>query len=284
MGILRYNFKSEALGMNTDITITYPSDQYTYYPPNPSEKGIGPFKRAEKQYERDMKFQTVYMLHGGGDDDNLVYRYTRLEYYAAQNNVMTVTPRVNDGFFIDTEYGIAYYTYITEELPVVVQSLFASSSKREDNYVLGMAMGGNASLMLAMKRPDLYAACVDLSGGIGCSIDSEYFVEQVRDTGLLKMKKAFKPAEKLAGSVFDIGYWARENKKNGVAVPELYLGVGENDFIRDVVRKDRDALQKLGYHIHYEEAPGLGHEWDFWDRYIQKALYEWLPLKRQGTR
>ena len=40
-----------------------------------------------------------------------------------------------------------------------------------------MAMGGNAALMMAMKRPDLFAACVDLSGGIGCSLDSQYFVE-----------------------------------------------------------------------------------------------------------
>jgi S-formylglutathione hydrolase FrmB len=280
MGILRYNYKSEAIGMNTDITITYPSGQYTYYPPDPSEKGIGPFHRAAHQYEKDMKFQTVYVLHGGGDDDSLIHRYTRLEYYADKNNVMTVTAQVKDSFFIDTQYGINYYTYITEELPAVVQSLFASSPKREDNFVLGMAMGGNAALMLAMKRPDLYKACVDLSGGIGCSIDSEYFVSQFNEIRMKKMMSAFGDPDQLAGSAFDIGYYARENKKNKVEVPQLFIGVGEDDFIRDVVRKDRDALLKLGYPLHYEEAPGLGHEWDFWDLYVGKAFNEWLPLKR----
>ena len=45
----------------------------------------------------------------------------------------------------------------------------------------------------------------------------------------------------------------------------------------------RDALQALGYPLHYEEAPGLAHEWDFWDRYVRKALYEWLPLKRAAV-
>lgn len=280
MGILRYNYKSEAIGMNTDITITYPSGQYTYYPPDPSEKGVGPFHRAARQYENNMKFQTVYVLHGGGDDDSLIHRYTRLEYYADRNNVMTVTAQVKDSFFIDTQYGINYYTFITEELPAVVQALFASSPKREDNFVLGMAMGGNAALMLAMKRPDLYAACVDLSGGIGCSIDSEYFVAQFNEIRMKKMMSAFGDPDKLAGSDFDIGYYARENRKNKIDVPQLFIGVGENDFIRDVVRKDRDALLKLGYPLHYEEAPGLGHEWDFWDLYVGKALNEWLPLRR----
>ena len=280
MGILRYNFRSEAIGMNTDVTITYPSGQYTYYTPDTSKKGVGPFHRAARQYTKDMKFQTVYVLHGGGDDDSLIHRYTRLEYYADRNNVMTVTARVNDSFFIDTQYGINYYTYITEELPAVIQALFASSPKREDNFVLGMAMGGNASLMLAMKRPDLYQACVDLSGGIGCSIDSDYFISQFDQIRMKKMESAFGDPNQLPGSAFDIGYWARENKKNKVELPQLFIGVGEDDFIRDVVRKDRDALLKLGYLLHYEEAPGLGHEWDFWDLYVGKALNEWLPLKR----
>lgn len=280
MGMLRYNFKSEAIGMNTDITITYPSGKYTYYQPDPDEEGIGPFKRANLKYQKDMKFQTVYVLHGGGDDDSQIYRYTNLEYYAEQNNVMTVTAQVNDSFFINTKYGIDYYTYITEELPVVVQSFFASSPKREDNFVLGMAMGGNAALMLAMKRPDLYAACVDLSGGIGCSIDSQYFISSINDIKLEKLKSAFGHPKSLAGSEFDIGHWARENMRNNVEVPQLFIGVGENDFIRDVVRLDRDELQRMGYTLHYEEAPGFGHDWDFWDLYIGKALNVWLPLKR----
>lgn len=278
MGILRYNYRSEALGMQTDITITYPSGQYTYYEPDPAEETVGIFRRAEKQYRPGMKLPTVYILHGGGDDDSLIYRYTRLEYYGEQNNVMTVTAQAHDSFFIDTEYGMRYFTFFTEELPVVVRSLFASSSRREDNFLIGMAMGGNGALMMAVKRPDLYQACVDLSGGIGCSLDSGYFVESFEKIRMAKMHGAFGNPGKLLNSRFDIGYWAREGVKRKVDFPELYLAVGEEDFIRDVVRRDRDALEALGIPFHYEEAKRLGHEWDFWDLYIKKALEEWLPL------
>lgn len=280
MGTLRYNFRSEALGMHTDITITYPSGQYTYYTPDPTEKGIGPFRRAQRQYQEGMKFPTVYLLHGGGDDDSLLHRYTRLEFYADRNRVMTVTAQAHDSFFIDTEYGISYYKFFTEELPVVVRSLFASSPAREDNYVVGMAMGGNAALMMALRRPDLYSACVDLSGGIGCSVDSEYFVEEIRTMGMKKLRSAFPTHDRLAGSPLDLGALAREHLKKQTQLPEFYMAVGEDDFIRDVVRKDRDAMRALGIPLHYEEAPGLGHEWDFWDLYMKKTFDEWLPLNR----
>ena len=86
------------------------------------------------------------------------------------------------------------------------------------------------------------------------------------------MYGAFDDPRKLADSEFDIGYHARKNLKNGVELPKLYLAVGEDDFIRDVVRKDRDELIRLGIPFHYEEAPHLGHEWDFWDQYMKKAL------------
>ncbi len=61
------------------------------------------------------------------------------------------------------------------------------------------------------------------------------------------------------------------------------MAVGETDFIRDVVRRDRYAIRASVYPLNYEEEPGLGHEWAVWDKYIAKALYEWLPLKRAAA-
>ena len=103
-----------------------------------------------------MEFQTVYLIHGGGDDDTLTYRYTNAERYAQENNVMLVTPNVSNSFGVDTQYGVNYQRFISEELPVVIQSLFASSDKREDNFIVGYAMGGNAALGTAIMNPDKY--------------------------------------------------------------------------------------------------------------------------------
>lgn len=279
MGILRFNYHSEVLGMYTDITITYPTGRYTYGKTLNGEGGLPGSVEQKKQYLPDMKLPTVYMLHGGGDDDTVFQRMSRLEYYAEQNGVMTVTPQVNDSFFLDTRYGIRYFTYLTEELPVLIQSLFASSPAREDNYVVGMAMGGNGALQLAMRRPDLYAACVDLSGGIGCTIDTDSLVSQLESIGHLpKFQGAFGNPENIPGSEYDLAVYAKRNIKEGIEVPKLFLAVGKEDFIRDVVRKDRDALLHLGYQITYEEPEGYAHNWDFWDAYLKKTFDEWLPI------
>lgn len=282
MGLLRYNFLSEMLSLSVDVTITFPSDSLTCLVEEKKDGAdVIPFPREGLAYRPGMKFQTVYMLHGGSDDDTAIVRQTRLERYAQRNCVMTVTAQVKDSFFMDTKYGYRYFGFLTKELPKVVQTLFASSPAREDNFVIGMAMGGNGALALALKRPDLYAACVDLSGGIGCSVDTDYFLEEIGTWKIRRLKSAFGPVEELKDSEYDLGYYARKHREENTEIPRLFIGVGENDFIRDVVRKDRDALRKLGYDFVYEEAPGYGHDWDFWDKYIGKALDEWLPLKRR---
>ncbi len=279
MAIMRYNFLSEVLSLSIDVTITYPSGMFTYS--NKDGKKEGRQGQNKIPYSEGMKLQTVYILHGGSDDDTLPARYTNLERYAERNCVMTVTAQVKDSFYMDTAYGYNYFTFITEELPTVIRSLFASSPAREDNFVIGFAMGGNGALALAMRRPDLYSAVVDLSGGIGCSIDTEYFLEELKTIKMTRLQSTFGDLEKIRGSEYDLGYYAKKNMEEKVDMPKLFMAVGENDFIRDVVRKDRDALRMLGYDFHYEEAPGLGHEWDFWDNYFRKALDEWLPLKRR---
>lgn len=282
MGLLRYNFLSEILSLSVDVTITFPSGNFTYLEEGETGRtDVMPFQNSRLPYRPGMKFQTVYMLHGGSDDDTSIVRQTSLERYAERNCVMTVTAQVKDSFFMDTKYGYRYFSFLTQELPRVVQTLFASSPAREDNFVVGMAMGGNGALALALKRPDLYAACVDLSGGIGCSVDTDYFLEELNTWQIGRLTSAFGPVEDLRDSEYDLGYYARKHKEESTEIPKLFICVGENDFIRDVVRKDRDALRALGYDFTYEEAPGYGHDWDFWDKYIGIALDEWLPLKRK---
>ena len=118
-------------------------------------------------YHPGIKFQTVYLIHGGGDDDTLPFRYTNVERYAEDNCVMLVCPDIANSFGLDTSYGKKYSTFLCEELPVLIRSYFPSSPERKDNFIVGYAMGGNAALGNALLHPENYSFCVDLSGGIG---------------------------------------------------------------------------------------------------------------------
>jgi len=280
MGLLRFSFRSEILSLHTNVTVTFPSEKMTYYSLTEPKREEGIAPRRLWEYREGMKLQTLYLLHGGGDDDTCVIRKSNIERYAEDNCLMTVTAQVNDSFFMDTQYGFKYFTFMTEELPKVIQTMFPSSAKREDNFVVGLAMGGNGALALGLKRPDLYQAIVDLSGGIGCSVDTDHFIEQVRTLKLDRLQTTFGNPDKIRDGQYDLGGYVRRHIKEGVTLPKIFIAVGEKDFIRDVVGYDRDALKKLGIDFYYEEVANYGHDWNFWDLYLKKALEEWLPLKR----
>jgi S-formylglutathione hydrolase FrmB len=276
MAILRYNFRSEVLGMHTNITVCYPAGALT--------TGLGfrhaIFKEDEKPtYVPGMKFQTVYVLHGGGEDDTIPYRYTRLEQYAEKNMVMLVSPSVNDSLYMNTTYGYKYFDYLTQELPVIVQSLFVSAPGREHTFAVGMAMGGNGALALGLMRPDLYEAVVDLSGGIGVTLDREEYVRSLHwDFPIVR--NTLLGEQEFVGSEHDLRWYAEKNIAEGAQLPKIFIGVGEKDFIRDRVYQDYAILKQLGYDVVYDEPQGLKHDFDMWDKYLDKALSEWLPLKR----
>ena len=284
MGRVTFNYRSQALGHYVDITIIYPTDAYSYYDESTDgSRQMMPGLRVRPVYRPGMKFQTVYLLHGGGDDHSLTYRYSNAERYAQDNHVMLVTPDIPNSFGVDTCYGVRNLTFLTEELPVVMQTLFASSPERQDTFIMGYAMGGNAALGAAISRPDLYAACVDISGGIGLTVKTETLVRELEGEHFRRYfplyNATFGAPETIRGSRFDLEKLAKEN-----ADPEkqsqLFITCGSREFIRPRVEDDVETLRALGWRVSYEVAEGEDHDFGFWDRYIRKALYELLPLRR----
>jgi len=288
MGLLRFNYRSQAIGHYVDITVAYPTDGYSYYDESlpRANHHVGLDSGKKIPYQPGMKFQTVYLVHGGGDDDSLTYRYTNAELFAQRNHVMLVTPDISNSFGLDTQYGVCYHTFLTEELPVVIQTLFASSARREDNFIMGYAMGGNAVLGAAVLRPDLYNTCVDISGGIGMTLDTRKLAEEMVDDHFLNNFKlyttTFPKPEELPGSKFDIYEAARRHKQNGDELCKFIFACGSEEFIRWRVEKDVQLMQELGYDVQYICAEGYSHDFRMWNDYIEIALDRLLPLKRRA--
>ena len=258
----RFNYRSEAIGHYVDVTVVIPTNSYRcdidffHGKSNPIDR------RNEKNvYRPGMKFQTVYLMHGGGDDDTLTYRFTNVEEAAERNHVMLVTPNITNSFGINTRYGVKYMDFVCEELPVVIQTMFPSSPAREDNFIMGYAMGGNAALGMAVNHPENYAACIDMSGGIGMT---------------------FCPSSEILGSEFDLRAVTERHLANGVKMPDFTIVLGSEEFIRKRVEGDVEAMRKLGLPLNFILVEGADHNFKLWDEYAQKALDELLPLKRSA--
>ena len=288
MSMMRFNYRSQMLGHYVDVSIVYPTDNYSYYDIAKDRKGIHDEWHPEDRkpvYYPGMKFQTVYLIHGGGDDDTLTYRYTNAERYAQDNNVMLVTPNVTNSFGANTEYGIRYQDFLGEALPTVIQSLFASSEKREDNFIMGYAMGGNVALATALMHQDRFACCVDMSGGIGLTLDTRTLQDELRGDHFKNFlpiyNGTFGDPEKIAGSRHDLYQIAKTYKESGADLTKFYIVCGSDEFIRERVERDVELLRELGYDPEYIVAEGYQHDFNLWEDYIRVALDKLLPLKRK---
>ena len=139
MALFRCEFRSKVLELNAAFNVILPEACTTDAP-------------------------VVYLLHGlSGDQDEWI-RQTSIERYLNDRGMAAVMPAASKSWYCDMKHGLNYYTYITQELPRYVQSVFPISAKREKNFVAGLSMGGYGALKMALRESDKFAACASFSG------------------------------------------------------------------------------------------------------------------------
>ena len=127
MAVIKMNFLSQALGMQTNITICLPT--YSFADAVADRREV---------YVPGMKYQVLWLLHGGSGDDSDYLNFSNIARYADENKIAVVMPAGYDSFYTNWHEGCdgaQYYTYITEELFHTLPILFPFSTKREDNFV-----------------------------------------------------------------------------------------------------------------------------------------------------
>src|ERR687884_956894 len=128
MALLRCDVFSDALSLSTSMTVILPQ---------PTRTQIGLTGEV-----RDEPPPVLYLLHGLSDDDTIWTRRTSVERYVAPLGLAVVMPQVHRSFYTDEAFGGRYWTFLSEELPELVGSLFRVSQRREDTFVAGVSLGG----------------------------------------------------------------------------------------------------------------------------------------------
>ena len=253
MALLRCDFFSEVLEVGTSLTVLLPQA---------GEAQIGVPAGAGD----DGDFPVLYLLHGLSDDATAWQRYTGIERYAAPLGLAVVMPQVGRSFYADEVHGARYWTYLSEELPSVVESFFRVSDRREDTFVAGLSMGGYGALKWALNQPDRFAAAASLSGALdvrtlsGLRERREVF-DRVFDGHLREQDDLF---ALLAAAEVD-------------TLPSLYVGCGTEDALIDGNVRFVDEATAAGADVQVDFRPGE-HEWGLWDTAIRDVL-AWLPLR-----
>jgi S-formylglutathione hydrolase FrmB len=264
MGLMHFSFLPQSLGFHTNVSVILPNDH---------SEG----KSYVDRYKNIKPFKTMYLLHGGGGNALDWTRYTSIERYADQYQVAVVMPEVGGlSFYSDMVYGYDYYTYMTKELPMVMECFLPLSNKKEDRLVAGLSMGGYGAFKWAFDQPDFFHAAANLSG---FSFIMDVFHPEKGFAGQEANKKNgavelnWGGLDKLEGSISDTKYmidYAVENKRS---LPKLFAAIGTEDFSYSNGKAYLQYAREKGLEIHYEEMPGQ-HEWKVWDVMIE-AFMKW---------
>lgn len=248
MGVLHYTFYSKTLGKQTQLYALLP----------------------EKTHLGEQPDATLYLLHGGGGNAQDWLRYTSIERYADERNMAVIMPEV-DGtcFYADMAYGYPYFTYLTKEIPALVEALFPINKQREKRFVAGLSMGGYGAWKWAFAAPEFFGAAANLSG-------VSFVTEIFKDGGFAFDKETgenplvtrnWGSLEMLSGSISDSKAWVDRAVKEKTDLPALYCGIGTEDFSYPDFRNYLDYCVQKGLEIHSREISGE-HEWKVWDTLI----------------
>lgn len=257
MTLMEIHFYSQSLQIQTTANVLLPEPQVM------SQRGGKPL-------------QALYLLHGLSDDHTMWTRQTRLEQYARQYRVAVVMPAANRSFYTDMAHGARYFTFVSEELPAVMERYLPLSAARRDRFAAGLSMGGYGALKLGLRFPDRYCAVASLSGALE--------MEKAYDDGmgqapefLRELDDIFGGRDSLAAGKDNLSRLAAELARTPEKAPRMYVACGTEDFL---IQANDSFVRSFGgsLPIEYHTEPGA-HTWQFWDRHIERVL-QWLPLER----
>ncbi len=259
--LVHVDFHSEALGRSTSLYAVLPQAR-----PIETTGRFAPLQGGLK---------TLFLLHGRTDDYSAWVRRTSIERYAEEKGLAVVMPDAGLSYYADMAHGPEYFTYISEELPLIARSILPLTREREGTYIAGLSMGGYGAMKIALRRPDLFSRVGSFSG----TLDLASWVQICRKNGnrdvLEILENSFGDPDAVTGTGNDVFHLLRELMASGSQPPRIYQCCGTGDFLHGVNLSFKEFCAREDVPVDYEEWPG-GHDWDFWDQAIRRFL-AWLP-------
>jgi len=260
MALLSCLINSDVMEQKVNLDVFLPTD-------SPEEKG------------REIA-GVLYLLHGLGGSHKDWQSYTAVIRYAVDNRLAVIFPSARKSFYANMVYGDDFYTFMTEELPDILQKMFRLPNEREKTFIAGLSMGGYGATYLGLSRPDLYGAFANFSGPMNIRL-----FEQMKDNEMVQ--KDFVPVfgdnveiddkydlYKLAEKVAQLPEKER---------PRIFMACGKQDNYGGLELYEQNVdykahIEKLPYVSKWMEWDGI-HEYSFWDRALVHAISFFLNNK-----
>ena len=112
---------------------------------------------------RAKRYPVLYLLHGWGGHYDSWLTHSSLRQYAAEHQLIVVTPEGGEGWYTDAPGGEPYESHLLRELVPDVDARFRTIPHRRGRGVAGYSMGGYGALKFGFKHPELFAFAATLA-------------------------------------------------------------------------------------------------------------------------
>ena len=262
MSLIKFNFESQFLCGNTEVSIIMPD--------KPRDK------EAKDYYASGEKFKVLWLLHGTYGDHSDWVRKSMVEIYAREKNLIAVMPSgLNANYSNWPKFMMGYnmFDYLTQELMPLVYNWFPASSKREDNFICGLSMGGGGAIKYAVLHPDKFAAAAILSSAPK-DIRQSSKQPNIRDANSIANAGGYDAYVDSNENIWEI----LGDMKDLSVLPKLFFVCGTKDPIAyERFLLFRDYSNKIGLDAVFEEVEGIGHEWRLWSP-VMERVFEFFGL------
>jgi len=228
------------------------------------------------------KYPVLYLLHGYSDDETGWIQFGEVNVSAdrmiSSGEVPAMIIVMPDGgvtWYVDDYSGkVPWEKMFLEELIPHVEKTYRVRAKREFRAISGLSMGGYGSLGLAMRHPDMFAACVAFSAGIW---SDEQLLEQTPEQYDRYLRVPFGP---LQGEPPELSehFWDNNPVRLAETLPvedlnevRWYIDCGDDDFLYagnstlHMIMRDREINHE------YRVRDGA-HSWIYWRTGIRDGL------------
>lgn len=202
--------------------------------------------KNERYYEeREEKFPLIVFLCGFGENRQSWQRNCDITDLADRNRFACLFVEGENSWYLNRGQISNYEDLVDIELLDFVYGNFKNLDRNLPLIICGQSMGGYGSLQHYLRHTDLYDACIALSPATKADqIDENEFGGSLRDN-FLKVK---------------------DKKLN------IYLSVGEKDFIIGA-SKELDAWLKENHiGVSYRFIPNADHSWSTWRKEVAKIV------------
>lgn len=213
---------------------------------------------------RRIRYPVLYLLHGWSGDHTSWPRQTALVQYAAEHQIIIVTPEGDNGWYTDsaTVPSDQYESFIIRELISEVDSRFRTVGDRRGRSVAGASMGGYGAIKFGLKYPETFSLAASMSGAFDATTRTD-------DASIMQ---TFGETGSRAREANDLQRLAREFPvERRALLPYFYFDCGTEDPWLVTNRDFNKILIDLKILHEYRQLPG-GHIWPYWDQQLREVL------------